>query len=100
MKRLFDTLVELVFWLQIFIAPVGIGGIVSVVIYASNKNLLWLSMVIFLCSIVIGVIYAERVRKKHGASRYASKILATPDIWPDEEPEETAEKSEATNSTK
>ena len=36
----------------------------------------------------MGIVYAERVRRKHGASRYMAKRLATPDIWPDEYPKE------------
>jgi hypothetical protein len=50
------------------------------------------SIVIIAISAIIGVWYAERVRRKHGTSRYASRIIATPDIWPDEYPEEIEER--------
>jgi len=88
MKKILSFFIESVFWIQIFIAPVGIGGLIALFIYIGNQKLLWLSITIAVASIVIGVIYAERVRRKHGTSRYASKILGTPDIWPDEYPEE------------
>ena len=88
MRKLFAILVETVFWLQFFLAPVGLGGLIAVAIYISNQDLLWLSMVIMIISVIVGVLYAERIRKKRGTSRYAAKILATPDIWPDEYPEE------------
>lgn len=88
MKKVLSFIIESIFWLQIFFAPVGIGGLIALFIYIGNQKLLWLSITIAAASIVIGVIYAERVRRKHGTSRYASKIIGTPDIWPDEYPEE------------
>jgi disulfide bond formation protein DsbB len=88
MKKIFSFFIESVFWIQIFLAPAGIGCLIALFIYIGNQKLLWLSITIAVISIIIGVIYAERVRKKHGTSRYVSKRLATPDIWPDEYPEE------------
>ena len=87
----------MVFWLQIFITPVAIGGVVALFIYVRNERLLWLSMIIAAIAVVIGIVYAERVGRKHGTSRYVSKILATPDIWPDEYPGETETENGATN---
>ncbi len=88
MKKVLSSFIESVFWIQLFFAPAGIGGLIALFIYIGNQKLLWLSITIAAASIVIGIIYAERVRRKHGTSRYASKIIGTPDIWPDEYPEE------------
>lgn len=88
MKKVLSFFIESVFWIQLFFAPVGIGGLIALFIYIGNQKLLWLSITIATASIVIGIVYAERVRKKYGTSRYASKIIGTPDIWPDEYPEE------------
>lgn len=88
MKKILSFFIESVFWIQLFFAPVGIGGLIALFIYIGNQKLLWLSTIIAAASIVIGIVYAERVRRKHGTSRYASKIIGTPDIWPDEYPEE------------
>lgn len=70
--------------MQIFIAPVSIGGLIALLVYMGSVKLFWLAIAILIISVIVGVIYAERVRRKHGASRYASKIIGTPDIWPDE----------------
>ena len=88
MKKIFSILIETVFWIQFFITPLGIGGLIAVFIYISNQKLLWLSIAITVISAILGVVYAERVRRKKGTSRYASRIIGTPDIWPDEYPEE------------
>ena len=88
MKKILSFIIESIFWMQIFFAPVGIGGLIALFIYIGNQRLLSLSITIAVVSIIIGVIYAERVRRKHGTSRYASKIIGTPDTWPNEYPEE------------
>lgn len=88
MKKILSFFLESVSWLQLFISPVLIGGLIALFVYIGNQHLGWLSVIILVISVIIGVVFAERVRKKHGSSRYASKILGTPDIWPDEYPEE------------
>ena len=102
MRRIFSILIETIFWLQFFITPVGLGALIGIFIYIGNKRLLWLSIIIMSISVVIGVLYAERVRRKHGASRYASRILSTPDIWPDDIAEdiEPDDKNQEVRSTK
>jgi uncharacterized membrane protein YfcA len=92
LKKILSLFIETVFWVQLFITPLGIGALIAIFIYISNEKLLWLSIVIMAISAIIGVWYAERVRRKHGTSRYASRIIATPDIWPDEYPEEIEER--------
>ena len=79
MRKLFHIFVESIFWLQLFLVPVLLGGVISVVIYISNENLIWLSIAIAAISIILGVIYAERIRRKHGTSKYLTRIMATGD---------------------
>ena len=88
MKKILSFIIESIFWVQCFITPIGIGGLIALFIYISNEKLLWLSIVIVAICVILGVWYAERVRRRHGTSRYAARIRATPDIWPDEYPEE------------
>ena len=88
MKKILSFIIESVFWVQLFIAPIVIGGLIALFIYIENHKLLWLSITVAVASVVVGLVYAERVRRKQGTSRYASKIIGTPDIWPDEYPEE------------
>ena len=90
MKKILSFIIESIFWLQLFLTPVLIGGLTALFIYIANEKLLWLCVTIGCVSVVLGFLYAERIRKKHGTSRYLSKILGTPDIWTDEYPEEIA----------
>jgi hypothetical protein len=90
MKKILSFIIESVFWLQLFFTPVIIGGLTGLFIYIANENLLWLTITILSVSVVLGFLYAEKIRKKYGTSRYVSKGIGTPDIWPDEYPEEIA----------
>lgn len=91
MQRVFHFIIEFFSWLSIFISPFLIGVLVGVFIYIANQSLLWLSIGIVIIAVVIGIVFAERIRKKYGCSRFMSRIIATPDIWPDED--KTAEKN-------
>jgi hypothetical protein len=86
LKKVFSFFVETIFWVQLFLAPVGIGGLVALLIYLGNQYLLWLSIVVISISVIIGIAYAERVRRRRGTSRYIGKRLGTPDLWSDEYP--------------
>ena len=88
MNKLFSFFIELVFWIAIFLSPTLISGAIAFIIYINNNNLYWLSIAIGILGVSGGVLFAERIRIKYGCSRYISRILATPDIWPDEYPEE------------
>lgn len=82
MQRVLKFLTESVFWIQVFISPFILFSIVGVVVYVYQPKLLWLSALLLLLGIVVGIIWAERVRKRAGTSRYIGRIRETPDIWP------------------
>ena len=88
MFKVLKIFIEGVFWLQFFIGPFVVGTLIGLVIYAKNENLASLSIIIAAIGFIGGVIYAAWVRRNKGTSRFAAKSLATPDIWPDENPEE------------
>lgn len=80
MRKVFSFFIESMYWLQIFFSPVLIGGVIALVIYIRNKNLLWLSVIIGLISVITGIVFAEKVRRKHGTSKYMSRIIGSDDV--------------------
>lgn len=87
MRKAFEFFIEGIFWLQIFLCPMLVGGIIAFLIYNSNPALLVLSIFFLALGFILGIVIAERIRRKHGCSRYLSRIISTPDIWPvDDEP--------------
>ena len=78
-----EKLVNILGWLQIFISPVLISIIIGVVVYFSfDKSLLGLifGISILILGIIVGIFFAERVRKRIGIDYFNAQIMATPDI--------------------
>jgi hypothetical protein len=89
MHKVFEFLIELFYWMTIWLSPALFFSIVAFVLYINNETMAWVSIGLVLIGVVLGAILAERIRKRHGCSHYVAKILGTPDIWPDEPQENT-----------
>ena len=76
MKKAFDIFVESVFWLAIFASTLLLSIAIGIIVYVSNKNLLWLLITISLVGLITGIFLAERIRRKHGCTNYLSKIFS------------------------
>jgi uncharacterized membrane protein YfcA len=96
MNKLFHGIIELIFWVAIFSSPLLIGSAIAFILYLNMPKLEWLSIVIASIGALIGILFAERVRRKYGCTRYMSRLIATPDIWPTD----TYDKKSHENKTK
>jgi hypothetical protein len=76
MKKVFDMLTELIFWIAIFASPFLLSVAIGTLICISNESLLWLSIIIVTIGFFAGLFLAERIRKKYGCSNYMSKIFS------------------------
>jgi len=92
MQKFFHIIIEIIYWIAIFLSPVILFSAIAASIYISNENNFWLSVIVLSLGVVFGVLWAERIRKKYGCSRYMSKILSTPDISPDDDLQEKKNK--------
>ena len=82
MNRIFHTVIEVIFWIAIFGSPM-LGGIsVAFLIFLSWPDMEWLSIVFVGLGFVVGIVFAERVRRKYGCTRFMSRLLSTPDVSP------------------
>ena len=52
----------------------------SYLIYRYASELLWLSVLLIFLGVVFGVIWAQRIQKKRGASQFLGEISSSPDI--------------------
>lgn len=92
--RLVSFLIESCFWVLSFLSPVFGGFLISAIVY-SAIGLSFVGFVIILSiSLLVGISFAERNRRKYGSSIYWGKIYETPDIWPVAEGEKDWDRAE------
>ena len=78
--KIFMFFINSFYWLAIFIIPAGILGFISLWYYLKSANNLLLSIIIGVIGIVLGIVFAETIRKKYGLDNFFGRISATPDI--------------------
>lgn len=73
---------EIMGWLQIVASPLLIGAILGFLLYVSipGQNALIIGLAPLLLGLIVGVIWANRVSKKDGASRYMSRAMSSPEF--------------------
>ena len=80
MNRIFHAVIEVILWIAIFGSPM-LGGIsVAFLIFLYSPEMEWLSFVFIGLGFVVGIVFAERVRRKYGCTSYMSSLISTPDV--------------------
>jgi hypothetical protein len=93
MNKIFHCIIEIIFWVAVFSSPLLIGIAIAFVIDISSQKLVWLSIIIVSLGFVLGIVFAELVRRKYGCTRFMSRLIATPDIWPTDTYDKKSKKS-------
>jgi len=69
--KVFNSFVQVFRWLQIFIAPVIICGMIALFTYENNKTI---AIILLVAGIIGGIGIAEFVRRKYGLSNFFSRL--------------------------
>lgn len=71
-----NKLFKLFFWLRIFISPTLIGVILGLITFAylNNPYGLVIGILLSITGIILGIVFAEKMRKKHGTTSFISKV--------------------------
>lgn len=64
---------KVIYWLQIFIVPVIILGLVALFTYSSNETL---ATALLILGIIIGILFAEYVRRKYGLENFFARLYS------------------------
>jgi hypothetical protein len=82
MIRFLRQLTNLFAWIQIAISPILIGLIAGIVFYSylSKPFGLVLGIAVTTFGLLLGIRWAEKVRKKNGAVEFMSRVNATTDL--------------------
>lgn len=78
----FDELTEIFGWIQIILSPALVGLLLGGLFYLYSPDTLGkiLGSTIALIGLIIGMIWATRVKKKNGTIWFVSRIMATPEL--------------------
>ena len=74
MMKFFQFLVQAIFWLQAFAAPVLVSGAIAFFVYANNENNKWLPITILVTGVIAGIWLAEFIRRKYGLDTFFARI--------------------------
>ena len=78
--KFFGYFINLIFWLWAFIVPTGIFAFLGFLIYNKSSDNLPFSVLLAVIGIFLGILIAERIRKRHGLTHFFSRIMATPEL--------------------
>ena len=71
--KVFNSIIQVFRWLQIFISPVIIFGIIALFTYENNKTI---AIFLLVTGIIIGISMPELVRRKYGLSNFFSRLYS------------------------
>jgi hypothetical protein len=78
--KIFLFIVSCVYWAWCFMVPVIIMGIPAWLLYSAKKENVFGSILLLLTGIILGILFAERVRKKEGLISFFGRITSSPDL--------------------
>ncbi len=80
--KIVRAIVEAIYWVNIFIVPLVFLGVLGYVVnYHVHNTLSFIFFIVCLVSgALLGIIWAERVRKKVGCVNYINRIFETNDV--------------------
>ncbi len=82
MNRAFHVLMEMIFWVLIFLSPMLAFLAIGMLMLLYVDVPLYAFYTAAGVGILTGIFVAEKIRRKYGCVNYMSRILATPDIEP------------------
>ena len=80
--KIIERLLSALAWLQIFISPIIIGAVLSLIIWLSTRNTwgLNIAIIVMLIGCITGIIFAEKVRQDKGTIEFMSRNIAHPEL--------------------
>jgi len=77
-------LINIIYWLGIFISPAAIFCFVALWLYSNHTIGLVIAIAIGIAGVALGIVLAEYVRKKYGLQNFFGGVYLTPDINEDD----------------
>lgn len=78
--KILEFFINTIYWLWIFIVPSGVLSFLGFWLYQKESKNLTLSILLSIAGIILGIYFAEKVRRKYGLSNFFSGIMSSNDI--------------------
>jgi len=80
--KIFESFFEILGWLRIAASPLLIGLVIGIIIYVYEPTVtgIVIGSIITIIGLIVGIVFASRIWKKHGTMNYISKLNETPDL--------------------
>ena len=76
MSKFLAIVIEVIFWIQIFLSPFLIFFIPAALLFLHSKDNFVLSVIIAIMGGITGVFVAERISRKYGCFAFMGKLLS------------------------
>ena len=73
--RFFSAFIEAMYWLRLFLAPVFAMLFIAFLIHWNVPLPAWIWWAMLALGILLGVLFAERIRRKYGCANYVARLL-------------------------
>ena len=73
-------IVNSIYWLWLFIVPIILLGGAGLILYMQSEEYLPFSIILGIAGAVLGLLWAERIRKKVGLSEFFGRLLSFPEM--------------------
>jgi len=74
MNKLFNIVIEIIYWILFFLSPFLAFTIIAVIFYLNNPSNHWLPVTLLIIGVISGIVLAERIRRKHGTANYMGTL--------------------------
>ena len=74
--KLFEWLVTMFYWVQAFIAPVVLFGLIALFLYAKTKNIA-VAIGLLVIGVIGGALLAEFIRRRYGLETFFAAIYGS-----------------------
>jgi hypothetical protein len=74
--KIFEAFVRILYWLQVFCAPVVLFGLISLLFYSKTGNKI-VAMIFLSVGFLGGIFLAEFIRRKYGLEKFFANLYGS-----------------------
>lgn len=76
MNKLFEN----IYWFKIFLSPFLFFNVIGIAFFLNNKHFLLLWVLLGSIGLILGLLWAEKIRRNKGTTKYLGDIYNTDDL--------------------